>query len=104
MTDLRLLTDDHAALRPAVDALRRAADAVADLDAELAGVDQVSADLATRIRRDFYGLYALLINHFDKERLIYHPFLEGGCSPRRLAALFGALDTEAAKRALAATS
>ena len=169
MTELQELHDDHAALRPAVDALRYTAEAVggasladlrgavetdriylhaellphleaeeevlypaireamgsetvtvgmehdhaqiralaaevAELDTRLTNVDALSPELAARIRQVFYGLYAILLNHFSKEEEIYHPYLMRGLTPQRRSAVVAELEATTARLVLAATS
>ncbi len=84
--------------------IRAYAAEVAAIDGELADVDALPAELECRIRRVFYGLYAVMRNHFDKEEAYYHPYLQRSLSPARQAQLAAALDTAATQRALAATS
>jgi iron-sulfur cluster repair protein YtfE (RIC family) len=38
-------------------------------------------EVATDLRRIFYSLYALIINHFEKEERIYAPYLAHAMSP-----------------------
>jgi iron-sulfur cluster repair protein YtfE (RIC family) len=169
VTELQPLHDDHASLRPAVDALRSTADAVggasladlrgavevdriylhaellphleaeeevlypalrealgsetvtvglehdhaqirshaaevAEIEAELTEVEQLAPELATRIRRVFYGLYAILLNHFAKEEAVYHPYLLERLSPAAQAAIVAEFDRAATRYVLDATS
>ena len=84
--------------------IRAYAAEIAAIDGDLADVTELSAELASRVRRTFYGLYAVMRNHFDKEEAHYHPFLQRTLTTERQAQLAAALDAVAAQRALAATS
>lgn len=48
---------------------------IREIDHLLRDTTSVSDELASRIRRVFYGLYAILILHFEKEEHIYLPHL-----------------------------
>lgn len=84
--------------------IRALAAEVASIDAELADLASVPLELEHRIRRVFYGLYAVVRNHFDKEEAHYHPYLQRTLSSERQAQLAAALDTVATQKALAATT
>lgn len=84
--------------------IRAFAAEIAAIDSELAGVEALSAELASRVRRVFYGLYAVMRNHFDKEEAHYHPYLQRALTSEAQAQLAAALDSAATQRALAATS
>lgn len=84
--------------------IRALATEVASIEAELEDLGAVPLELEHRIRRVFYGLYAVVRNHFDKEEAHYHPYLQRTLSPERQAQLAEALASVATQKALAATT
>jgi iron-sulfur cluster repair protein YtfE (RIC family) len=84
--------------------IRAHAAEVAEIDVDLTEVERLSPELATRIRRVFYGLYAIVLNHFAKEEAVYHPYLTQHLSPAAQAAVAAEFDRAVTRRVLDATS
>lgn len=57
----------------------------------------VDATVADRVRRVFYSLYAVILNHFDKEEHLYLPYLVRALTPEEAVVLTGELEAAEAR-------
>jgi iron-sulfur cluster repair protein YtfE (RIC family) len=60
--------------------IRRYAHELGEIEAVIQGVEEIGGELARRMRRVLYGLYAILLVHFDKEDEMYTPHLRRALS------------------------
>lgn len=82
--------------------IRRFVAEMADTERMLEGVDELSPELASQVRRVFYGLYALLLAHFEKEELHYLPYLRRDLDEDAQRSLIDGMDAAAARHRAAA--
>lgn len=57
----------------------------------------VGDEIANRLRRTFYSLYAVILNHFDKEERLYAPYLADSLSADDAARLSDELEAAVAR-------
>jgi iron-sulfur cluster repair protein YtfE (RIC family) len=73
---------------------------VGEIEAALGTATAVDPDLAHRVRRVFYSLYALVLNHFEKEEHLYVPYLAAAMTPEKAAELTERFDAAEARHHL----